>query len=84
LTFPQGNALDRSGKKEIVMIRFSVPDMNCGHCTASIEKAIVTIDPHATVTCDLTARSVEVDNALDESALKAAIHDAGYGSERLT
>ena len=58
------------------MIRFSVPDMNCGHCTASIKKAIVT--------CDLTARSVEVDSALDESALKAAIHDAGYGSERLT
>ena len=55
------------------MIRFSVPDMNCGHCTASIEKAIVTIDPHATVTCDLTARSVEVDSALDESALKKNI-----------
>ncbi len=66
------------------MIRFSVPDMNCGHCTASIEKAIVTIDPHATVTCDLTARTVEVDSALDESALKAAIHDAGYGSQRLS
>jgi copper chaperone len=44
----------------------------------------MTIDPHATVTCDLTARSVEVDSALDESALKAAIHDAGYGSQRLS
>lgn len=66
------------------MIRLSVPDMNCGHCSASIEKAIVTIDPHATVTFDLTARSVEVDSALDESALKAAIHDAGYGSQKLS
>lgn len=65
------------------MIRFSVPDMSCGHCTASIEKAIKAIDPNAKVSCDLTAHSVEVDSALDESALTAAIRDAGYRSERL-
>ncbi|MGY9040020.1 MAG: heavy-metal-associated domain-containing protein, partial [Rhodobacterales bacterium] len=40
--------------KEIAMFRFSVPNMSCGHCTASIQKAIMAADPDATVSCDLT------------------------------
>tara|TARA_R100001369_G_scaffold46442_1_gene72783 strand:- start:83 stop:313 length:231 start_codon:yes stop_codon:yes gene_type:complete len=69
--------------KEIAMFRFSVPNMSCGHCTASIQKAIMAADPDATVSCDLTARVVDVDSTLDETALAAAISDAGYGSEKL-
>ena len=33
------------------MRSFKVPDMSCGHCTATIEKAIKAIDPTASVTC---------------------------------
>ena len=65
------------------MFRFSVPNMSCGHCTASIQKAIVAADPDAKVSCDLTARIVDVDSTLDEAALAVAIRDAGYGSEKV-
>lgn len=60
------------------MIIFSVPDMSCGHCTAAIEKAITAIDPTAKVSCDLGARTVEVDSTLTERALADAIREAGY------
>lgn len=65
------------------MFRFGVPNMSCGHCTASIQKAIMAADPDAKVSCDLTARIVDVDSTLDEAELAAAISDAGYGSEKL-
>jgi copper chaperone len=60
------------------MTTFKVDGMSCGHCTASIEKAIHAVDPGATVACDLGAREVRVDGALDTEALAAAIRDAGY------
>ena len=65
------------------MFKFSVPNMSCGHCTASIKKAIMAADPDAMVSCDLTARIVDVDSTLDETALAVAISDAGYRSEKL-
>jgi len=40
-------------------------------------------DPDATVSCDLTARIVDVNSTLGETALAAVISDAGYGSEKL-
>lgn len=60
------------------MTKFDVPDMSCGHCTAAIEKAIKAIDPTARVSCDLGAKSVEVDSILSERVLSVAIRDAGY------
>ncbi|UXX85374.1 heavy-metal-associated domain-containing protein [Roseovarius pelagicus] len=66
------------------MIRFSVPNMSCGHCTASIQKAIMAADPDAKVSCDLTERIVDVDSTLDESELAATISGAGYGAEKLS
>ncbi len=65
------------------MIRFSIPNMSCGHCTASIRKAIMAADPDATVSCDLNARIIAVDSTLDETAVVAAVSDAGYGAEKL-
>lgn len=60
------------------MVRFDVPEMSCGHCTATIEKAIRSIDPTAKVTCDTGTRKVDVESIQDEGALSKAIRNAGY------
>lgn len=60
------------------MTSFTVPDMSCGHCTASIEKAIKAIDPTANVACELGARTVTVESFLTDRAVIEAIRDAGY------
>ncbi|GAA0303652.1 heavy-metal-associated domain-containing protein [Rhodovulum strictum] len=60
-------------------MRFSVPDMICGHCTAAIEAAIMARDPSARILCDLNAQIVQVESVLDPSAVAAAIVAAGYG-----
>lgn len=59
-------------------MKFKVPDMSCGHCTAAIEKAIHEADSRASVTCSLDSKLVEIDSGLPESALKAVLRDAGY------
>lgn len=60
------------------MSSFNVPKMSCGHCTATIEKAIKAIDPTSTVSCDLGARTVSVESFLSDRAVSEAIRDAGY------
>jgi len=59
-------------------MKFSVPDMSCGHCTAAIEKSIKAVDAGAEVNCDLTARSVAVSSGLSAEEIGAAIRQAGY------
>ncbi|SFE03742.1 heavy-metal-associated domain-containing protein [Roseivivax sediminis] len=58
-------------------MKFSVPDMSCGHCTAAIEKELKAKAPGATVSCDLGSRIVEVMGA-EPDQVQAAIRDAGY------
>jgi copper chaperone len=60
------------------MTRLNVPDMSCGHCTATIEKAIKAIDPTAQVSCDLGTHNVEVESILNEHALSEAVRSAGF------
>ncbi|WP_212523497.1 heavy-metal-associated domain-containing protein [Actibacterium sp. MT2.3-13A] len=59
-------------------MKLNVPEMSCRHCTAAIEKAIKALDAGAQVDCDLAARSVSVKTTLEESAVRAAISEAGY------
>ena len=59
-------------------MKFHVPDMSCGHCTAAIEKALKTIDPDARVDTDLTSKTVTVASAKDAAALQTALEGAGY------
>ena len=63
------------------MIRFTVPEMSCGHCTAAIETAIKAIDGDARVECNLDDHSVSVASTLSIGALQSAIAEAGYASE---
>ncbi|MFC5500159.1 heavy-metal-associated domain-containing protein [Caenimonas terrae] len=61
------------------MIAFEVKDMTCGHCVATITKAVKAVDGNATVRADLAAHLVTIDTrAADAAKLKAAISEAGY------
>lgn len=62
------------------MTRFHVPDMSCGHCKATIEKALAGIDADAKVEVDLDTRSVRVASARPASELQAAMKASGYES----
>ncbi|GHG94211.1 heavy-metal-associated domain-containing protein [Pseudodonghicola xiamenensis] len=59
-------------------MKFSVPEMSCGHCTASIEKAIKEADPAAEVTCDLPSRSVEVSSSLSAATIATTLDEIGF------
>lgn len=53
-----------------------VPDMNCGHCVAKIQKSVLTAGVAAKV--NLADKSVEFPNVKDQEKVVSAILDAGY------
>ena len=58
---------------------YSVPDISCGHCRAAITSEVSTVAGVETVEVDLDAKTVTVTGeALDETAIVAAIDQAGY------
>jgi copper chaperone len=59
-------------------MKFSVPDMSCGHCTSAIEKAIKAADAGADVQCDLGTHTVAVSGSLSASQLGDILRAAGY------
>ena len=59
-------------------IKLNVPDMSCGHCKATIEKAFDAADPLAEVAFDMDARQIDVDSDMDLAALQALLKEAGY------
>ena len=62
-------------------MKFHVPDMSCGHCTAAIEKDVKAADATADVASDLDSKTVEITSTLDVSALQKVLSDAGYPAE---
>ncbi len=64
-------------------MKFSVPEMSCGHCTAAIETAITALDHAAEVSCDLGSREVKVSTVLPRANVVEAIKTAGYSDEFL-
>ena len=61
-------------------MKFHVPEISCGHCTAAITKEITALDPEAHFTADLDARTVEVATQRPSAAVIRAIKAAGYES----
>jgi len=59
-------------------IRFHVPDMSCGHCKATIEKAFEAADPLAELNFDMEGRHVEIDSGLDSASVTRLLKEAGY------
>ena len=59
-------------------MKYHVPDMSCGHCKASIEKAIATLDPAASVAVDLETKSIDVSTRKPSTAVVATLADIGF------
>jgi len=66
------------------VLRFSVPDITCGHCIQTIEKAVKSADPQAQVAADLTTKEVTVRSEAEDAHIAAAIRSAGYENRRLS
>jgi copper chaperone len=60
------------------MIRFTVENMSCGGCAASIRRAVASVDPQAEIEIDVPRRAVQVSGAVSEDAIRAAVAEAGY------
>lgn len=66
------------------MITFRVPDMSCGHCIATITRAVQSVDPDARLSADLERHEVVVTSArADAPTLQGAIVAAGYDAALL-
>lgn len=63
------------------MYNFKVEDMTCGHCAATVEKAVKDVDANAEVKIDVTNRLVEVRSDKPAATIVAAISEAGYTGE---
>lgn len=61
----------------------NVPDMTCGHCQASVEKALSAMPGVTRVSVDLPAKrvSVEADAAVSVEQLAAALDEVGFTGE---
>ena len=64
-------------------MKFYVPDMSCGHCVATIEKALKAADPTATLRTDLGERTAEIDTTVPSDAISQVLAAAGYPLTRL-
>lgn len=65
------------------MLKLKVEDMTCGHCVASVQKAVRSVDPAAKVDIDLAAGIVSVETEADKARISGAIASAGYPNDAL-
>ncbi len=65
------------------MMKLKVPEMSCGHCAGTIEKAVKGVDPAARVVVDLGSSTVAVETGADENAICEVIRSAGYDNEKV-
>ena len=59
-------------------IEFKVPNMACGACAETITKAVLKVDPKASVKADPKTKLVTVETQTNETSVKEAIAAAGY------
>ncbi|RYE50388.1 MAG: copper chaperone [Rhizobiaceae bacterium] len=60
------------------MYEYEIPDMSCGHCVATVTKAIQQADPAAIANVDLIKRTATVTSTVDPNTIGAALEEAGY------
>lgn len=61
-------------------MKLTVPDMTCGHCVATVTRAIKALDPDADVKADLEKKTVSIETALPGAVVSKALEDEGYPS----
>jgi copper chaperone len=60
------------------MYHLNVEDITCGHCAATVEKAVSAADPKAKVAVNLEAKTASIESEIGPDVFIAAIEDAGY------
>lgn len=63
------------------MLKLNVPDMTCGHCVATVTKAVQSVDSNAAVMVDLPSKIVSIETAADAARISQAIDAAGYSNK---
>ena len=66
----------------MTMHEFTVQDMTCGHCAATITDAVKSLDPEGRCEIDLAAKRVKVESAFTADRVAAAIAKAGFSPVR--
>ena len=59
-------------------MRFTLPDMSCGHCRGAVEKAVAGVDPAAEITVGLSDRTVDIRTTRPQGEIAEALRAAGY------
>ena len=65
------------------MMRYSIPDMTCGHCKKAVETALQELDAQAQIRVDLEKREVELQSSAPADQIVAALKTAGYEASPL-
>lgn len=60
------------------MIQLTVEGMSCGHCIASVTKAVQALDAGAKVDVELATQTVRVETKAEPEAVSHAVADAGF------
>ena len=60
---------------------YTVTGMTCGHCVASVTEEVSAVEGVEAVDVDLASGTVTVtvSTPLDDSTVRAAVEEAGYG-----
>ena len=65
------------------MLTLKVPDMTCGHCAETVEKAVKSVDPAAKVEVDLAQKTVTIETTAQEDRISDVVRSAGYENRKL-
>ena len=61
-----------------IELAYRVEGMSCGHCEVAVTEEVGKVDGVVAVAVDLEAKLVRVRGDVDETAVVAAIDEAGY------
>lgn len=63
------------------MYEFHLPDMTCGHCSATVTKTVRALDAEARIEIDLPTHRLRVQSSRSREQLAAALNEAGYAPQ---
>ncbi len=60
------------------MLQFKSEGLSCGHCVATVTKAVKALDTQAVVTVDLPTQMIKVETQKSLEDIASVIEKAGY------